>query len=92
MNKKLDFLFPVSSPQETYSTRLIESIDVMSAADIYHQIKMFILKHLDVFEDTRVVDVAVDGNWIFSLDKNDEGWTLYGYDPELRTWIKVCEY
>jgi hypothetical protein len=89
--KKLDFLFPVSFPQETYSTRVIASIDV-SAADIYHQIKMFILKHLDVFEDTRVVDIAVDGKWIFSLDKGDEGWTLYGYDPELRTWLTVCEY
>lgn len=87
--KKLDFLFPYDG---NYNSRLIESIVVMSVADIYHKVKMFILKHLDVFEDTRVIDIAIDGNSIFQLTKNAEGWTLYGYDPEFRTWTKVCEY
>lgn len=88
---KLDFLTPYEG-QDSYESRVITSKEVKSPVEIFNIIKMFILKHLDYFNDFSTTAIACDGDVIFDLRKEGQGWTLYGWNPTLHKWEYTCDY
>lgn len=84
---KIDFLTPQEGV-DSYESRVITSKEVKSPVEMFNLIKMFILKHLD-FSNTVI---ACDGDVIFDLRKEGQGWVLYGWNPTLHKWEYTCDY